>query len=81
MICEITIINADFRIYENASHVVFKNTKTNKIKTKFIFWKSWKHFCRECYDPDMCQKQRKVLMFGEVGPSESYFCGLKIHGY
>ena len=81
MICEITIINADFRINENASHVVFKNTKKIESKPKLFFENRGHTFAENAMILTCAKSQRKVLMFGEVGPSESYFRGLKIHGY
>ena len=79
MIFEIMIINADFRISENASHVVFlKNTKANKIKTNFFFFffENRGHtFAENAMILTCARSQIKVLMFGEVGASENYFCG------
>ena len=61
-ICEIVNINVDFRTFVSASHNVFskKNTKTNKIKSKFFF-ENRRHNCRECYDLDMYQNSAKNI--------------------
>ena len=62
-ICEIMNINEDFRIFVNTNHSVFlkKHTKTQiKLKLNF-FGKSGTHFCRECYDLDMCQNLEKTI--------------------
>ena len=62
-IFEIMNINVDFTIFVNANHSVFlkKHTKTQiKLKLK-IFGKSGTHFCRECYDLDMCQNLEKTI--------------------
>ena len=73
MICEITIINADFRISENASH--FKKTlKQIKSKPKFCFENSGHTFAEIAMILTCAKIQRKVLMFGEVGASERSFC-------
>ena len=77
MICEITINNADFRISENASHVVFlkKALKQTKSKPNFFFLNRGHTFAENAMILTCVKSQRKVLMFGEVGASENYFCG------
>ena len=80
MIFEIMIINADFRISENASHGrIFKKT-LKQIKSKpiffFFFFENRGHtFAENAVILTCARSQIKVLMFGEVGASENYFCG------
>ena len=60
----------------NASHSVFlkKHWNTNKIKTKNLLEnRGHTHFCRECYDLDMCQNSEKSINVGEVGDPEGSF--------
>ena len=52
-------INEDFRFFVNV--FLKKHTKTQiKLKLNF-FRKSGTHFCRECYDLDMCQNLEKTI--------------------
>ena len=52
-------INVDFRIFVNASHSVYKI----QIKNENFFGKSRTHFCRKCYDLDMCQNLEKNIVW------------------
>ena len=70
-VCEIIKINADFRIFVNASYNVFlkKHLITNKIKTKFFFFKIADTLFKNAMILKCAKIKRKVLvkLFGEVG--------------
>ena len=51
-----------------------KNTKT-KSKPKFCFENRGHTFAEIVMILTCAKSQRKVLMLGEVGASENYFCG------
>ena len=66
-------INGDFRIIVNANHGAFmKNTKTQiKLKPIFFFENCGHTFVEIAMILTCANIQRKILMFAEVGDSES----------
>ena len=58
-----------------------KTLKQIKSKAKLFFENRGHTFAENAMILTCPKSQRKVLMFGEVGPSEIYFRVLKIHGY
>ena len=57
-------INADVRVFVNASHSAYfsEKHKTQMKLNRIFFGKSQTHFCRECYDLDMCQNLEKNII-------------------
>ena len=54
-------INEDFRIFMNASHIAFLNTKTQIKLKRFFFGKLETNFCWQCYDLNMYQNSEKNI--------------------
>ena len=80
VICKIMNINGDFRIIVNANHGAFmKNTKTQiKLKPIFFFENCGHTFVEIAMILTCANIQRKILMFAEVGDSESSFWDWKL---